>query len=186
MGVFGQSLFATPPRVGGVQLQPFSAFHAQALMELDSPFITGTRDPVEGETAVALVVCSSLRKDGLSRVQRLLSSPWARLCWNVRWLFRDHTTAANELAEHVTSSAVCPQTWEEQGDGKGSSTGADWPYYVVSIMAQNLHGIPFDELWDMPLAELICHKVILAEANGQVKIAERDLENMRKLKESAA
>lgn len=179
MGVFGQSLFATPPRVGGIQLQPFSAFHAQALMELDSPFITGDRDPEKGETAVALTVCSSLRSDGLGRVVRLLSSPVRRLCWLARLSVRSHTKIANALADHITASAQCPETWQDSCDGKGSTTGADWPYYVVSIVAQNIHGINYAELWDMPLAELICHKVILAEANGQVQIAEQDLAFLR-------
>jgi len=149
-------------------------------MELGSPFITGDRDPTEGETVAALVVCTSRRRDGLRRVERLLRSPWKRFCWSITWLLIDHASVANALAEHVTESAQCPETWEEVGDKGGTKTGADWPYYIVNVIARNLNGISYDDIWDMPLGELICHKVIIGEDNGQLQIAERELAELRK------
>ena len=184
MGVFGQSLFAMPPRVRGVQLKRFSAYHAQCLLELDSPFITGAREPTAGETATALVVCASRRSDGLETVQRLLGSRWQGFKWSVKWMFGGYVDAANALADHIAESAKCPQTWQHTDGGSGGNTGADWPFYIVSVIARTMQGIAYTDLWDMPLAELMCHKTIIAEDNGQVEIAERDLEFARKRKEA--
>ena len=108
MGVFGKALFATPPTIAGVQLQPFSAYHAQALMELDSPFIMGGREPTAGETAVALTVCSCTRADGLGRVAELLGSNWQRMRWNVKWMFRSLPEAANALADPPSDVTSTP------------------------------------------------------------------------------
>ena len=187
MGVFGKALFATPPKLGGVQLRPFSAYHAQALMELDSPFITGKEEPTAGETATALIICSSLRADGLAPVERALRSWRERLRWNLRWLRYDLDETANALSDYIVSSSESPRIWENTEEA-GSVTGADWPFYIVSICAQNMHGIAYDDLWDMPLSELICHKAIIGETNGAYEIAERDfkmIESKRQESEAA-
>ena len=174
MGAFGQALFATPPVIGGVQLLPFSAFHAQALMELDSPFLSGERDPTWGETASALIICSSCRADGLGRLANAMRSPAARAVWNVKRIIHGEEDTGNELAYHIRESMVCPVLWEK-GNSGGKSSGADWPFYVVSTIAREFNGFDYETLWDMPIGELLCHKVILSEASGSVEIAERDL-----------
>jgi len=179
MGVFGQSLFATPPRIGGVQLRAFSAFHALALMELDSPYICdGGEEPTEGDTATALLICSMTKADGLQGVWRRVSSLRSRLRWSLYWLTHDHAKAGNALAEHITASVRYPAMWHDANDGDGKSTGAPWPYYMVSVIAQNLHGIDYEALWDMPLTELNCHKAIITECNGDMQIAENELKIM--------
>ena len=175
MGVFGQAIIATPPKIGGVQLRAFSAFHALALQELDSPYFTAEREPTIGETTAALLVCSSRRADGLRKV-----ASYSRARWWLCWLFHSHERLGQELAEHISESVRTPQTWKKEGEIAGKTTGAAWPYYVVSVIAQNFNGIPYSDLWDMPLAELVCHKVILAECNNDVEIAENELANIER------
>jgi hypothetical protein len=188
MGAFGQSLFATPPHIGGVQLNPFSAYHAQALLELDSPLLEGKGTPTRGDVATALIVCGGKRADGLGRVVDAMGSPWQRLRWNLRFLRNNWIQAGNDLVDHIIASTKGPETWDAigAGGGKDAITGADWPFYVVSIMAQNFPTMDYEALWDMPLQELFCHKVILAEVNGQVEIADRELRLLRGAKEEAA
>lgn len=175
MSVFGQSIFATPPAIGGVQLRTFSAFHALALMELDSPYIGARREPTEGDTMAAILVCSMRRADGLDAIRRALSSNLTRARWSLYWLFHDHVKTGNAIADHIAASMAYPEVWRDTGDGESKSTGADWPYYVVSVISQNMHGIAYNDIWDMPLAELNCHKAIITECNGDAQIAENEL-----------
>jgi len=184
VGIFAQSLFATPPRVGGVQLTPFSAYHAQALIELDSPYLLPDVEITAGDTTAALIVCSSLRADGLNPVLRFSQSKRVRASWWLYWVFHNHETIAGILQDHILSSMRPPATWVDVEGGGGSSTGASWPYYAVSVCAQELHGIPYLHLWDMPLAELFCHKAIIGERNGDYKIAESELDARKRRAES--
>ena len=182
MGVFGQSILATPPRIGGVQLRVFSAFHALALLELDSPYVTGEdRDPSYGETVAALMVCASQRADGFRK-----AASWSRVKWWLYWLTHDHATVANALADHIGASAQCPKVWVESKEVAAKTTGAAWPFYVVSIAAQHLHGIDYGQIWDMPLGELMCHKAIISECNGGPQIAENELANIERRRERQA
>ena len=173
MGVFGQSILSTPPIIGGVQLNPFSAFHALALLELDSPYITGERDPSYGETTAALMVCASQRIDGLRRV-----AGFSRLRWWLYWAIHDHAKIANALAEHISESVRCPQVWVDSNEGAPKRTGAAWPFYVVSVVAQHINGMRYGDIWDMPLSELVCHKAIISECNDGPQIAESEIENI--------
>ena len=173
MGVFGQSILSTPPIIGGVQLRSFSAFHALALLELDSPYITGERDPSYGETTAALMVCASQRVDGLRRV-----AGYSRLRWWLYWAVHDHAKIGNALADHIQESVQCPRVWRESGEVSAKRTGASWPFYVVSVVAQHINGMRYADIWDMPLSELVCHKAIIGECNGDTEIAEAEIENI--------
>jgi hypothetical protein len=186
LGVFGQSIFATPPVIGGVQLRAFSAYHALALMELDSPYMGARREPTEGDTATAILVCSMRRVDGLEAIRRALSSPIARIRWALYWLFHNHVKTGNDISDHITASMAYPEVWRDTGDGDCKSTGADWPYYVVSVIAQNMHGVAYVDIWDMPLAELNCHKAIITECNGDAQIAENELRLIESRREKGA
>ena len=124
MGAFGQALFSVPPTIGGVHLRPFSAYHAQALMEMDSPFIEG-RNPTIGETVTALVVCRSCRRDGLVPIVGVLGNPIRRVMWSIRVMLYGHARTANARAEHVVSSMTTPRTWEGGKDGGGGMSEAE-------------------------------------------------------------
>jgi len=176
MGVFGKAILATPSVIGGLSLRAFSAFHAQALLELDSPYIRGGYVSV-GDTVAALLVCQSRKADGLSKVIRWQCSLLSRLGWLLYFWRNDHAEISAMLASHIISSIDVPRTWEEVGGGGGcSKTGAAWPFYLVSVVAQEIAGIAYDDIWDMPISELICHKSIIGERAGSLKISENDLE----------
>lgn len=181
MSAFDRSIIATGAKVAGCRLRPFSAFHAMALLSIDSPYMHGTSAEVTpADTAVALAICRSVRSDGLSKVDRVLSFG-GRVRGVFCWLFRNHRTAASQLLEHINASVEFPEVWEQQREGdKAKPSGAPWPFYLVSIMAQQLHGIDYDDLWNMPIAELICHKAIMGESHGAYQIAENDLAKIRR------
>ncbi|MCP4528935.1 MAG: hypothetical protein GY833_23950 [Aestuariibacter sp.] len=179
MGVFGKAIFATAPKIAGVQLHQFSAYHALALMELDSPYITGNRDPEIGDTTMAIELCATQRADGLES-----AFGYSRFRWFVYWMFHDHAKIANALSEYITSSAEYPAIWRNKEADSGSSTGAAWPFYIVSVVSQELNGIDYEKIWDKPLAELICHKAIIGERNNDFEIAEKEIENIEARREA--
>jgi hypothetical protein len=187
VSVFGGSILASPPVIGGVMLNHFSAFHALALIEIESPYIEGGEVTV-GDTAAALLICKSTRKDGLSKVEKAQKSIWKRICWNLYWLINDHAKISEELSEHITASIEVPDIWQDTAPDSGGSskTGAPWPYYVVGVVASDVNGIDYGLIWDMPLAELICHKVIIGERNGQYRIAHSELKAREKRRKAGA
>jgi hypothetical protein len=184
-GVFGQSLYACGcSTVAGLRLQPFSAHHAMLLLEIESPYITGGAVTV-ADTTAALIVCRTRKVQGIGPYARFCASWFCRLLWRVWWVFRSHDNVCNELQDHIFSSCKYPQMWIAEESNKGKSTGAPWPYYLVSLIAQEIPSIPYADLWDMPLSELSCHKAIIDERSGGAEIAESDLQELRKLKEAS-
>lgn len=179
-GVFGQSLYACGGRVAGLRLRPFSPHHALMLMELQSPYIMGGAVTL-GDTTAALIACQSTKSDGMAGVMRLHSSRLVWLRWRLRWLFRSHAKAMVALEDYIGASMRAPEMWIDS-ECKGKRSGAPWPYYIVSVIAQEMPSIPYAELWDMPLTELACHKAIIDERTGGADIAERDLQRLREIK----
>jgi len=188
VSVFARSILSDAPEIGGVRLKAFSAFHALALLELDSPYILGGRDPEWGDTIAALLVCSSVRGDKLGKVLQWHTSPFRAVRWWLYTITHNHAKIGNELAEHIVGSIEFPPVWEKTGGDREHTTksGANWAFYIVSVVARSLHGIKYNELWDMPLSELICHKAIIAEENGDIEIAESELKNIKKRRELRA
>lgn len=171
MSVFDRSIIAGNARIGGVELRCFSAFHALALMTVDSPYITRRRLPSKGDTTVALTICALTRSDGIGAVEQSLAS----FSWRWYWLWHNHTKISDQLFDYIANSVEFPRVWESPKEKKGSNSGAPWPYYLVNTIARHIPCIKYDSLWDMPIAELICHKAIIAEDNGAFQIAENDI-----------
>lgn len=176
--VFGQSLYACGGTVAGKRLQPFSAHHAMMLIEIESPYIEGGSVSL-WDTTAAMIVCCSNRADGASVLARFCDSFWARLGWRLWWLVHSHTIISEEMQDYISTSVKAPEVWIEK-DFNGSSTGAPWPYYIVSVIGQEMPSIEYDRLWDMPLAEMACHKAIIDERSGGAQIAENELKIIEK------
>jgi hypothetical protein len=184
-GVFGQSLYAcSGGRVAGKHLQPFSAHHAMMLLEIESPYVCGGAVNI-ADTTQALVVCMSTRKTGMGMLMRFNSNAIVRLVWRFWWVFRSHSKVSMELQNWITSSVRFPDMWTDP-EAQGKSTGAPWPYYIVSLIAQEMPSIPYADLWDMPLCEIGCHKAIIDERSGGAEIATKDLEMLRRMKDGDA
>lgn len=180
-GVFGQSLYACGGSVAGLRLQPFSPHHALVLLEIESPYMRGGAVTM-GDTTAALIVCRSRRSDGVTGILRLSQSVITRIRWRLWWLFRSFDKADAELSDYITASVRHPEMWVEKSEGGSKSTGAPWPYYIVSLIAQEMPSIPYADLWDMPLAELACHKAIIDERSGGAEIAEDELAKLRAMR----
>ena len=188
--VFGQSLYGTGGRIAGFRVRPLSAHHMMALLEIGSPYVTdGEHDVSMGDTTAALAILGGVRRDGLAPAMCWHGSAVRRALWRLWWLTHDHARIAGEVSAYIAASVRSPVVWRESTEGAGARTGAPWPYYLVSMVAQEMPSIPYADLWDMPLIELACHKAIIGERMGDGHIAERDMQRLAELrarKEAAA
>ena len=176
MNVFDRSLFMRPGRVLGAQLRPFSAFHAAALNVIQSPFLEGGLVSW-GDLVAAVLVCQSKRSDGLDTVLSFTNDLAEKLYWRVRTRFMNLQKESDKLNEHIAAYFDYPEGGSPRTNGKSDvkHTGAPWAFFVVSYMWTNTDA-SLEELWDMPLVELNCHKAIFDESNGGFEIGTSLLE----------
>jgi hypothetical protein len=171
-----------------LKLRPFSPHHAQALLEIESPYICeegAESDCSKWDTTAALAIIRSRRKDGMTPVARLDGGILCRLRWRLWWLFRRHRKVALQLSEYVAAGCRFPEmfTPADSEGGGAASTGADWPFYLVSVIAQEVPSIPYRDLWDMPVSELAGHKAIISERSGGATIAEKALRKLARIRQ---
>ena len=168
MNCFHKSLYLKPGKILGVALAPFSAFQASVLSLMESPFIEGGY-PEWGDIITALLVFQSNREDGLEKCLRFQNSKVYRAYWWCRLLLCNTDKVAYKINSHIEAYLEYPEV-EQSLSKRGESAGAPWWYYMVSLMWQET-GVSLDDLWDMPLCELSCHKAIHDELHGGSKIA---------------
>ena len=183
MNIFDRSLFMVAGKVAGVQLSPLSAYQTAALILLDSPYLNGDDSSVSwGDTVSALIILSS-GNDGLNKVIGFQNKSGIRALWRMRLFVRNHKTIVSQLKAHVATYFDYPEVWEviSSDGGKSSKSGAPWVYFLISVIWQAT-GRPLDELWDMPLIVLSCHKAIRDELNGGAEIGTSLIEEREKNK----
>ena len=167
MDAFEKSLYVKPGSILGYALRPFSAFHASSLSLLDSPFLKESCGLGWGDLVTAILVCTSKREDGLDKVLLFQNSMAYRLYWRFKLLLCNISNEMQKMDSHIETYFDYPEVWAQEG---GKRSGAPWYYYMVSLFWQR--GVnSLDELWDMPLVELSCHKAILDELKGGAEIA---------------
>jgi hypothetical protein len=160
---FLRSLFVQPSTVLGKTLKPFSAYHAAALMLLDSAFVTG-QTPGISDLALACLICS---EDSVTGPATLFPQPdqAALEDWggSQDW---DYDYEIEKFLVHMADYTAVPDVWipEEQSDTADS--GIPWPFFTVSTVLMHMHGITRREAWDMPLSELVSYKRKVEESHG--------------------
>jgi hypothetical protein len=168
--VFEKAMFAHPPRIAGVRLNPFSAFHLLALQTLGSPFALGGQINTN-DIVTCLVVCSSRYDDGLTRYERFANSFIRRAAWFINLVFRDLDEITHDLIEYVESYLEQPEYWTDADAPKSKVPAA---YNVVVTVLTNLSQITEQEAWDMSLPKLNCYYACIAEQFG-AKLADQDI-----------
>lgn len=183
MNVFYKSILVEPGKVGGVQLLPFSAFHAMCLYVLQSPFAAtdgncNTEQISLGDIITVILICSGNSKKGFKKYLRFQNSKIRRAIWALRISLYNKDKLINDIINHLNCYLAAPQVAEPIGNtakAKAKKSGAPWPYYIVSMLWQETQG-QLSELWDMSVTELACHKSIFEERNCGAEIADRLLE----------
>ena len=163
---FLQAVFVQPREVMGRQLRPFSAYHAAALMLLDSPFFTKDNDGIGAQDLVlAIYVCSFGFEDGpqalFPDVNINAIEAWADKCTNV-----DFEEELSVFSAYMDDYLETPEIWQPAGKGSGKESGIPWPVYCVTAVLQNMKGISEQDAWNMPLSRLVAYKCAIAEQNG--------------------
>jgi len=166
---FLRSLFVRPPIIAGRTLLPFSAYHAAALMLLDSPIICGGGVAPQ-DLVTAIWVCSH---DSVTGPPSLFPKPphndivkvATALMWESDW-------AVFEI--YIGDYLEFPELWHPEDKGESRKSGIPWPFYAVSAVLMHMHGISRREAWDMPLSELVAYKAAIAESNGAEVQSEKE------------
>jgi len=170
---FLRSLFVQPPVVLGKQLRHFSAYHAAALMLLDSPFMTKDRAKVGStDLVLAVYVCSHGFEDG---PQSLFPSPplatleeWGKV---TRDEDLDHELAVFE--QYLADYMVLPQV--EPWEHGGKESGMPGPFCMVATVLRHMAGLSEAEAWDMPFSRLASYRAAVAEGSGWEVLDDRQV-----------
>jgi len=170
---FLQAVFVQPRVVMGRELRPFSAYHAAALMLLDSPFIVAREDPPEpSDLILAAYICSFGFEDGpamlFPEVDMAAIDEWADGCEAV-----DVDEEAAVFGAYLEDYLTVPELWQPDGDASETS-GIPWPVYCVTAVLQNMRGITEVAAWDMPLNRLVAYKCAIAEQNGAEIVSQQE------------
>jgi len=185
---FLKAIFVQPRVVLGRELLPFSAYHAAALMLLDSPFITVTDEPVTGEDlVVAAYICSHGFVDGPKHLFPSVDIVDI-LEWGAATGEYDEAAEFESFNEYMSDYLDFPELWQPASHGKQKVSGIPWPVYCVGSVLQNMRGISEQQAWDMPLNRLVSYKCAIAEQNGAEVINEAQRNRIKwiELQEAAA
>jgi len=170
---FLQAIFVQPRVVMGRQLLPLSAYHAAALMLLDSPFIVSSDDPLTHDDLVlACYVCSFGVADGPTSLFPELDMvgilEWGASCKDI-----DNDAEFEAFSVYLNDYLTFPEMWQPTDAGATKTSGIPWPVYCVTTVLQNMRGITEQEAWDMPLNKLVAYKCAIAEQNGAEVVSEK-------------
>jgi len=173
---FLQAVFVQPREVMGRQLRPFSAYHAAALMLLDSPFIVPSDKTTTAQDLVlAVYLCSYGFEDGpatlFPEVDPQAISDWVDKCGDV-----DYNQEMAVFHAYLADYLEAPEMWQASGDVSGKPSGIPWPVYCVTVVLQNMKGVSESDAWNMPLSRLVAYKCAIAEQNG-AEIISQDQRN---------
>jgi len=176
--VFFKSVLIQPTRILGVQLRPFSAYHALVLMQFDSPFMF-QGEPDNGDLIFALCVLSEGIGDKLKKAQSLEHSLLRRLYWMIKLLFTRKAViddAVDGIHEHLQGYSKYPDIWCKEGI-KNSSI--PWPFRVIGTIWKNFN-VSETEAWDMGLSRAACYRACYAEDCGIDVLDEFGIEGQHK------
>ena len=170
---FLQAIFVQPREVLGRKLRPFSAYHAAALMLLDSPFIVpGAQGVALQDLILATHICSYGFTDGpatlFPHVDTDAINAWADSCADV-----DYEQEAQVFMVYLDDYLETPDIWQSDATGKEKLSGIPWPVFCVTAVLQNMRGVSESAAWDMPLNRLVAYKCAIAEQNGAEVVSQK-------------
>jgi len=180
--VWYKAAMVGPPRICGVRLQPFSAWHALVLIAIDSPFALGARPVALRDLLLALAVCSSRWSADHARRLRALRAlfrwDWLAslaLAWLALRTRRDGLArAAGELCQYMSAYTDRPGYWAKEG---GAMSRVPLPAHVVGTMLSHF-GLSEARAWNMPLGLAFTYQAVHAEECG-AELADEELDDAR-------
>lgn len=155
-----------------LRLRPYSCGHEITLCQMQSPFVTGNREPTLPDLMMAALVCSQSFADG----QKLLRDPkgggWQVTLW--RWLALRHKNPfAEELkfTEYLNRGAWSPATARSREKGwVYRELKAPRVWRLIPFLCRNL-GLTESEALDFPLARANAYFAAEADREGTIELA---------------
>jgi len=160
--IFFKSVLVQPPVILGVQLKPFSPYHALTMAQFDNAFVTG-RDIEVHDIVQAVMICRDEYEDKCFHLEKFHCSALYRFWWTVRLYFLDVDQALKDLLAHTKTYTTYPSVWRESG--KKTHSGIPWQFKVV---AQLLSNYSFSEraAWNMGVDRAFCYLANISENSG--------------------
>ena len=118
---FTRALWATPPRILGKQLAPFSLGHAILLHSIGSPYLS-RREAGLPDLLTALFLCSleyAAAVDAVIHKQATIAKDAKR--WGKAVTRKDFARADTDLRQYVTDCFDFPEPWIADGESRRNS-----------------------------------------------------------------
>jgi hypothetical protein len=157
----------------GVQLRPFSVYHAMLLSHFDSPFLDGGASADSDDLLLALLLLCDGVEDGLKAYKLYHSSRWAKLIWFMRFAkikFPAIQHEIDKMRKHIDTYVTIPEVYTS--GSKAGDSDIPWPFKVASTLIR-VFGFSEQDAWNMGVARAASYRVAYAEDNG-VKIVNED------------
>jgi len=170
---FLQSMFVQPRPVLGRALLPFSAYHAAAMLLVDSPFVSDKDAADLDDLLLATFVCQYDSVEGPKHLFPAVD-PDKIVAWGEECGEFDLQLEVDAFEAYLEDYIRFPV----MGGPKQSQTrtsGLPWPVYCVAFVLQHLRGISEYDAWNMPLSKLISYKSAVAEDHGWRVLSEKEL-----------
>ena len=166
MQSFYEAFINTEHKVFGKVLKPFSLKHCLYLESIDSPVVKLINgDEVEitsQDLQLAVIVCSSddpikaLRKNAFG---------------NVLFRFYNYKRNLTKFLSYLHDYISFPEIWENSDSDKKLNT----PWILSkAILLLSKTSLTKDEIWNMPLGELVWYVASFAEQEGLLEIQSED------------
>lgn len=161
--VYFKAALVQPPKIAGIQLRPFSLWHAMMLIGLGNPVIGF--DPLQVQMAhvvQAMLICKDGFRDALASVLRHTNSPLYQ--WFIAWRVAKYgpRAAAKEFFQYLSAYRETPEYWRGSGDTMSRILG---PFRTAGTLISHT-SLSEDRVWDMPFGLARSYEACIAEDNG--------------------
>ena len=177
--LYCDSLLLQPPRILGVQLRPFSSYHALVLLRFDNPLVCGG-DVSESDLIQAVVICSQGFSDKLFGYLSLLNDHLPKIQYGARLLIHDIGRETEAIEDYIQQYSAGPDYW---ADGDAKLSGIEPPFQVAGALLQNMPGFSEEQVWDMPFTRALAYKACIAEQHGADVVNQSDIQKASEAEE---
>lgn len=163
---WAHAAFSEEVTVLRLRLRPYSCGHEISLCQIESPFLTGKREPTLTDLMLAVLICSQTFSEG----QKILRDPkaggWQIKLW--RWMvLRDSNHYAEEIRffDYISRGTWSPPTVRNREPGMTyRELKAPRVWRLIPFLCRNL-GITESQALDFPLSR--AHAYFAAESDRE-------------------
>lgn len=170
--VFYKSILVQPPVIMGIQLRPFSSFHALKLEQFGNAIATGATIE-EADIIQAVEICRDGWNDKCRHLELFHRSALHRAGWVFKVMRHDMDQARADLIEHTKTYTTYPGVWTDKSKKKYS--GIPWQFKTPSQLMSHFK-LSEQEAWDMPISRAYCYLSNISENCGAEVVSQDALD----------